>query len=331
MVCVGIGGQAHGRGADLLILEDSMKATDAGSQALRDHIDEAYQSAVLTRLEPGAKVILVMSRLHRRSLWPPVGEGADRWNVVLIPAIAEVDEVLGDWHRTAGTSYWPDRYSLEELTERRAQLGSAIWLTQYQQSPELAAQSGERIAVVGWGALWTVLSSASANVVSVSAYHAPPSAASVGTRGCGRAMPSTRSILVDHRDADGAIMVHRLEHRARLRERHRPVDKLLGRELARLDHLEHGAEARRLHALGADNTALPEGEEVDRDRDLPLLGSGGHADLEVPPTLTERQDRTPAGRRVAEGVDRHVRAALRELRGFSRGLHYTHDGRRLLC
>jgi hypothetical protein len=60
---------------------------------------------------------------------------------VRIPAIAEVDESLGDWTRVAGTSYWPDRYSLAELEERRAQVGSAVWLTQYQQSPELAEAS----------------------------------------------------------------------------------------------------------------------------------------------------------------------------------------------
>jgi predicted phage terminase large subunit-like protein len=142
MVSVGLGGQVHGRGANLLLIEDPMKAAEAGSVSVRDRVDEDYQATALTRLEPGGKVILIMSRLHADDLSGRIlAREADRWKVVRIPAIAEVDEQLGDWTRVAGTSYWPDRYSLEELTERRAQVGSAVWLTQYQQAPELAEAS----------------------------------------------------------------------------------------------------------------------------------------------------------------------------------------------
>jgi predicted phage terminase large subunit-like protein len=142
MTSVGLGGQVHGRGANLILIEDPMKATDASSQAMRDRIDEDYQAAVLTRLEPGGKVILVMSRLHQDDLCGRIlAREGERWNVVRIPAIAEVDEQLGDWKREAGTSYWPERYSPQELEERRAQVGSHTWLTQYQQMPELAEAS----------------------------------------------------------------------------------------------------------------------------------------------------------------------------------------------
>jgi predicted phage terminase large subunit-like protein len=142
MVSVGLGGAMHGRGANLLLIEDPMKAAEAGSQAVRDRIDEDYQTAVLTRLEPGGKVILIMSRLHHDDVAGRLlAREGHRWQVVRIPAIAEADEQLGDWHRDAGTSYWPDRYSLAELEERRARVGSAVWLTQYQQAPELVAGS----------------------------------------------------------------------------------------------------------------------------------------------------------------------------------------------
>jgi hypothetical protein len=40
MVSVGLGGQVHGRGANLLVIEDPMKAAEATSAAVRDRIDE---------------------------------------------------------------------------------------------------------------------------------------------------------------------------------------------------------------------------------------------------------------------------------------------------
>jgi hypothetical protein len=45
-----------------------MKAAEATSAAVRDRIDEDYQATALTRLEPGGKVILIMSRLHADDL-----------------------------------------------------------------------------------------------------------------------------------------------------------------------------------------------------------------------------------------------------------------------
>jgi predicted phage terminase large subunit-like protein len=93
-------------------------------------------------LEPGGKVVLIMSRLHADDLAGRIlSREGDRWRVVRIPAIAEADEQIGDWTRAAGTSYWPERYSLNEFEERRAQVGSAVWLTQYQQAPELVDAS----------------------------------------------------------------------------------------------------------------------------------------------------------------------------------------------
>jgi predicted phage terminase large subunit-like protein len=119
-----------------------MKATDATSSAVRDQIDEDYQRAVLTRLEPGGKVVLIMSRLHLDDLAGRImTRDADRWKQLTIQAIAESDEDWGSWKRQAGESYWPERFPIRDLEARRAQVGSAVWLTQYQQAPELAEAS----------------------------------------------------------------------------------------------------------------------------------------------------------------------------------------------
>src|SRR5262249_59990638 len=58
-----------------------------------------------------------------------------------------------------------------------------------------------------------------------------------------RAPARSRSVPVDNRHPDGREAIHRLEHRARILERHLLVDELPGAELPGLDHAEHRAEA----------------------------------------------------------------------------------------
>src|SRR5262249_38636740 len=89
---------------------------------------------------------------------------------------------------------------------------------------------------------------------------------------------SRRSVLVDHRDAEGAVLVHRLDDVADLLEADRAVDELARLELPALDHAQHRGEARRAHAERAQDLHLLQDDDVDRERDLSLLGAGGEAD-----------------------------------------------------
>ena len=98
------------------------------------------------------------------------------------------------------------------------------------------------------------------------------------------------------------------------------MHELPGPQLARLHHLQHGAEARRLHAARADDGRLLEHDQVDRQRHLALLRLRREADLEVAAALAERVDRVPAGGGDAERVDRHVRAPAREIEDGGRGI-----------
>ncbi len=61
----GVGGPIAGRGADLMILDDLVKnAEEADSELVRDKTWEWLETVAFTRLEPGASLVLVMTRWH---------------------------------------------------------------------------------------------------------------------------------------------------------------------------------------------------------------------------------------------------------------------------
>src|SRR5262245_319775 len=67
---VPVGGSFTGRGADVIILDDVIKAEDAQSEKLRRAVNEWYGTTLVSRLndkENGA-IVLVMQRLHEDDL-----------------------------------------------------------------------------------------------------------------------------------------------------------------------------------------------------------------------------------------------------------------------
>ena len=88
-----IGGVLTGRGADLIIIDDPIKADDAQSDVRRRSVNEWFANTLRSRLnnqETGA-IIIVMQRLHADDLVAHVQE-AEGWEVLSLPAIAEHDE-----------------------------------------------------------------------------------------------------------------------------------------------------------------------------------------------------------------------------------------------
>jgi predicted phage terminase large subunit-like protein len=139
----GVGGSILGRGADLIMVDDPIKATDALSAAERRRVAEFYDNTLYTRLnnkQTGA-IVIIMQRLHQDDL---VGHvlGKDEWEVVSIPAI-EVEErtyPLSDrpghlYHRAAGEVLLPGREPRQILEQIRRSQGSLTFSAQYQQLP----------------------------------------------------------------------------------------------------------------------------------------------------------------------------------------------------
>lgn len=131
----GVGAGVTGMGGDLLIIDDPVKSREeAESEAYRDRVWEWYTDDLFTRREPGAAIILIMTRWHEDDLAGRIlaSDDGPRWTVVSLPALAETNDPLG---RAPGAALCPDRYDEAALAEIRAVLKGYAFEALYQQQP----------------------------------------------------------------------------------------------------------------------------------------------------------------------------------------------------
>lgn len=132
----GVGGKTTGKGADLMIIDDPLKnAEEADSAGHREKIWDWYTSTIRTRLMPGGRIVIIMTRWHDddlvgRILDPegPVRDSIKNWTVLHLPAI--FDE--GTKNERA---LWPEWYPLEELKAIKADISPRWWSALYQGNP----------------------------------------------------------------------------------------------------------------------------------------------------------------------------------------------------
>ena len=130
----GTRGTVVGRRADLVIIDDPLKSqAEADSPFLRDRIWNWYQSDLTTRLKPGARIVLIMTRWHEDDLGGRLlATNQDEWSVLRLPALAEDNDPL---HRAPGTPLWPEWENAEALQRKRQSMGERTWSALFQQSP----------------------------------------------------------------------------------------------------------------------------------------------------------------------------------------------------
>jgi predicted phage terminase large subunit-like protein len=145
---VGVGGGVTGQGFDLLVIDDPVKSRlEAESHAYRERVWQWYGDDLYTRQEPGAAIVLIMTRWHQDDLAGRImdqelesaeaGERTDGWRVLNLPAICEnpQGDALG---RQAGEALCPERFDVEQLERRRRAMGSASFAALYQGNPAAA-------------------------------------------------------------------------------------------------------------------------------------------------------------------------------------------------
>lgn len=138
-----VGGTLTGRGADIIILDDPLKADDAMSDAKRQAANEWYGSSLVSRLNDkntGA-IVIISQRLHMDDLIGFVcSSNTGEWEILELPAIADSDRQvnIGDdkYHLyRKGQVLQPDREPLAVLEKLRNTMGSDTFSAQYQQAP----------------------------------------------------------------------------------------------------------------------------------------------------------------------------------------------------
>lgn len=136
---VGVGGGITGKGANLIIVDDPIKSrSEAESAVWREKVWSWFNDDLMTRREPQAAVIVVMTRWHQDDL---VGrlireqgllEAGGRWRYIRLPAIAEADDPLG---REQGKALWESCFPLRELRKTESMMGAYAFAGLYQQNP----------------------------------------------------------------------------------------------------------------------------------------------------------------------------------------------------
>jgi predicted phage terminase large subunit-like protein len=137
-----VGGTLTGRGGDVIVIDDPLKAGDAASEPRRTAVNDWFRNTLYSRLDNKAEgvIIVVTQRLHVDDLVGYLLSTGEPWEVVQLPAIAIADEryELTDgtvFVRRAGTALHPEREPLEVLEGIRRTLGSYEFAAQYQQEP----------------------------------------------------------------------------------------------------------------------------------------------------------------------------------------------------
>jgi predicted phage terminase large subunit-like protein len=137
-----VGGTLTGRGGDIIIIDDPLKPLDAISDAKRMGVNQWYNNTLLSRLDDKQKgaIIIVMQRVHMDDLTGFVTEHSDEWEILSLPAIADVDSEIslldGKTHyRKIGEVLSQVREPLHVLESLRKELGSDLFCAQYLQFP----------------------------------------------------------------------------------------------------------------------------------------------------------------------------------------------------
>lgn len=149
-IATGVGGPITGFGADLFIVDDFFKGwEEAESKSQRDKLWQWWQSVAVSRLHPGAVVLIVATRWNDDDL---IGrlfkqyqeEGKDfPFNIKYLnfPAVEEESEdrlykqYPDPLNREPGVALWPSRYNKFKLDRIKQTVGSYWWSALYQGRP----------------------------------------------------------------------------------------------------------------------------------------------------------------------------------------------------
>jgi len=143
---IGTGGTLTGRGGDLIILDDPHSEQEARQAETKpeiyDNVFEWYTSGPRQRVQPGAAIVIVMTRWSKRDLTGRVIKASlekdgENWEVIELPAILP-----------SGKPIWPEYWPEKEILAIKEELPIPKWMAQYQQQP--TAEEGALIKRDWW-------------------------------------------------------------------------------------------------------------------------------------------------------------------------------------
>jgi predicted phage terminase large subunit-like protein len=139
-----VGGPLTGLGADLIIIDDPIKAAEGSmSPAARQAVNDWFGNTLVSRLndQSSGAIVIVMQRLHLHDLVGQLLEQGD-WDHLFLPAEAptthhyRIGPKEDDVHTfSAGSLLDPVRYPQKRLEQLRRDMGSKVYSAQILQMP----------------------------------------------------------------------------------------------------------------------------------------------------------------------------------------------------
>ncbi len=139
-----VGGMITGKGANLVIIDDPIKAVEAESDLVRQGVYDWLKGSIMSRFdlgEPG-RMIVIMQRLHQDDLIGRLRDDSG-WAMLEMPARAyqAVSYSLGggkSWTLKPGELLYPAGFNEAAYAERRSSMSEASFNAQFQQRPDAA-------------------------------------------------------------------------------------------------------------------------------------------------------------------------------------------------
>jgi predicted phage terminase large subunit-like protein len=137
---ISLGGAATGFGADVIVVDDITKASDANSEVEAHRAREFYDMTLVPRLndQRTGKIIVLQQRLSENDLIAYLRE-KENFDILSLPATAQRSEDIpiygGVHHRDVGDLLFPERDTPEVLRQLRQEMGARAYSAQYDQNP----------------------------------------------------------------------------------------------------------------------------------------------------------------------------------------------------
>lgn len=137
--CAWFDGTITGIGANLVLIDDPMKAQDLSSPVMLDKVIDIYKQTIRSRINKNKQgaMVIIMQRLHERDLVGYITDmekkgDEDAWDRLIIPALIEWDNWL--------ESFFPQMFPIESLMMEK-KIDPANFACQYLQSPSSETRS----------------------------------------------------------------------------------------------------------------------------------------------------------------------------------------------
>lgn len=139
----GVGGSTVGLPATLSLVDDPIKnRKQAESPVYIKGLKDWFGADLYTRLEPGARMVVVHTRWNNQDLIAHIKEKYDdekNWTYLSFSALACENDILG---RTPGQALFPAKFPEKTLLKIKESISPADWSALYQQDP--VAGSGKQ-------------------------------------------------------------------------------------------------------------------------------------------------------------------------------------------